>query len=399
MLAFDDEGMKLISKNAESEDSFFGEMHRIQKSVLGPETASLEKLNSENRRLLMGYLNELRGQETVDLYAWLRHLFTKANTTACFGQLNPFEKYPDLEQVFWDWEGNVKILLLGLPKFLAPGQYSVAVKSRQTLVDAFLEYADKGGPDSPSTSAFVRELYNLGIKRSLSHENSGRAMIGSVLAILANTIPTSFWLLAYIFSEPTLLAAVRGEIEPIMCSSNSGNEGRRKLLGFDLTQARDRCPLFVSCYEEVLRLSAGIVQMRHTVQETLLNNGRYLLTKECSIHMPTPFIHNDPASWGANAADFKADRFLKSKVTREQSAAFRPFGGGNALCPGRFFAFNEIVTFVGTMVLGFDVMPMGGTWKLPGMDRSKMPLSSLKPVVDIEVAVSRRVGYEDIDFQ
>jgi cytochrome P450 len=34
--------------------------------------------------------------------------------------------------------------------------------------------------------------------------------------------------------------------------------------------------------------------------------------------------------------------------------AVRPFGGGNTLCPGRFFASNEIMAFVATVMLTFD---------------------------------------------
>jgi cytochrome P450 len=119
--------------------------------------------------------------------------------------------------------------------------------------------------------------------------------------------------------------------------------------------------------------------------------------------MPTAFIHEDPASWGADAADFRPDRFLKTKSTREEqtkrATAFRPFGGGNTLCPGRHFAFNEIITFVGTMVMGFDLAPIGGIWKLPEKDRSRMPMSSLKPATDIGLVVSRRKGFEDVRFR
>jgi hypothetical protein len=393
MLGFDDDGMKLISHKSETEDGFFGEMHRIQKASLGLGTASLEQLNKGVREQLIGFLNHVPDQQTVYLYAWLRRLFTKANTTACFGPLNPFDKYPELEDTFWyvpsrttyiparltpcrDWEENVKILLLGLPKILAPRSYTTAHKTRQKLVDAFLEYLDEGGCDG--SASFIKDLYELGARRGLSNENSARALIGSVLAIISNTIPTSFWLLAYVYSRPTLLTAVREEIARTMYRKDSDEVN--KVLSLDAAQARDRCPLFVSSY-----------------------NDKYLLTKGCSIQMPTAFIHEDPASWGADAADFRPDRFLKTKSTREEqtkrATAFRPFGGGNTLCPGRHFAFNEIITFVGTMVMGFDLAPIGGIWKLPEKDRSRMPMSSLKPATDIGLVVSRRKGFEDVRFR
>ena len=299
-----------------------------------------------------------------------------------------------------DWEENVKVLLLGLPKLLVPTSYSTAYKTRQTLVDAFLEYLDEYG--SEDAASFIKDLCNLGKRRGLSNENSARALIGSVLAIISSPIPTTFWLLAYIFSQPSLLTAVREELACTMRYNDGNDKNNVKRVSIDTSQSRDRCPLFVSAYEEVLRLTAGIATIRYTVEDTLVNN-EYLLAKDCSIQMPTAFIHVDPASWGPDAQDFKADRFLKSKLTREEqanrAAAFRPFGGGNTLCPGRHFAFEEVITFVGTLLMGFDISPVGGKWRLPEKDKSRMPLSSLKPLTDIEVTMSRRRGFESVLFE
>ena len=301
---------------------------------------------------------------------------------------------------FRAWEENVKVLLLGLPKLLVPRSYSIAHRTRQTLVDAFLEYLDDSG--SEDAASFIKDLCDLGKRRGLSDENSARALIGSVLAIISSPIPTTFWLLAYIFSQPSLLAAVREEVERNLRNDDRNDKNAVKVISIDTSQSRDRCPLFVSAYEEVLRLTAGIATTRYTIEDTLVNN-EYLLRKGCSIQMPTAFIHVDPASWGPDALDFKADRFLKSKLSREEqanrAAAFRPFGGGTTLCPGRHFAFEEVITFVGTIVMGFDISPVGGMWKLPEKDKSRMPLSSLKPLTDIEVTVSRRKGFENVLFE
>ena len=150
-------------------------------------------------------------------------------------------------------------------------------------------------------------------------------------------------------------------------------------------------------------MTSGIATVRYTNEDTLIQD-RWLLKKGAQVQMPTAFIHGDPATWGADAEVFDHTRFLKTKVlTKEQkarrAAAFRPFGGGNTLCPGRHFASYEVLTFVGSILLGFDMTSTTESFNIPHMDRSKLPLTSLKPAGDIKVNLTRRSGWEKAEFK
>jgi cytochrome P450 len=294
------------------------------------------------------------------------------------------------------WEANIKVLLLGVPWFLSPKKHSTAQRTRKELVDAFLTYLNDDGLDT--ACSFIKELSGLGIRRGLSNENNARALLGSILAIVGNTIPTTFWLLISIFSRPDLLKEIRSELEATLEDPSS-----RKGVSLDYTTIRERCPIFMSTYDEVLRMTSGIATVRYTNEDTLIQD-RWLLKKGAQVQMPTAFIHADPTTWGADADVFDHTRFLKTKIlTKEQktrrSAAFRPFGGGNTLCPGRHFASYEVLTFVGSILLGFDVTPTTETFEIPQMDRSKLPLTSLKPAGDIKVNLARRSGWEKAEFK
>lgn len=247
--------------------------------------------------------------------------------------------------------------------------------------------------------SFVYELCQLSIRRGLSNENTARALVGSILAIVGNTIPTTFWILAHIYSDPSLLAEIRRELEATLSCLPCE---KPTTVQIDTALIRERCPLFISTYEEVLRMTAGISTVRFTTADTLVND-RWLLEKGSTVQMPTAFIHADPNTWGADADSFRPERFLntKSLPKSEQSkraAAFRPFGGGTTLCPGRHFAYAEVISFACSILLGMEMTLAGGVWKLPKKDKSKMPLTSLKPVTDIQVKMSRRAGWENVLF-
>lgn len=294
------------------------------------------------------------------------------------------------------WEANIKVLLLGVPWFLSPKRCSAAQRSRKELIDAFLKYLNDDGLNS--ACSFIKELSGLGIRRGLSTENNARALIGSILAIVGNTIPTTFWLLISIYTRPALLADVRTELEATL-----ENPATRTEVSLDITALREHCPVFMSVYDEVLRMSSGITTVRYTNEDTIIQD-RWLLKKGAQVQMPTAFIHADPATWGADANIFDNTRFLNSKIlTKEQrarrTAAFRPFGGGNTLCPGRHFASYEVLTFAASILLGFDMNPTADAFVVPKMDRSKLPLTSLKPAGDIEVRLTRRPGWENVAFK
>ena len=73
-----------------------------------------------------------------------------------------------------------------------------------------------------------------------------------------------------------------------------------------------------------------------------------------------------------------------------------PFGGGKHLCPGRHFAFAEVMSFVATIVYGFDVRMAdeNADFKAPKMALQKLGTRVRKPVNDIDALIKPRLGFE-----
>jgi cholesterol 7alpha-monooxygenase len=75
-----------------------------------------------------------------------------------------------------------------------------------------------------------------------------------------------------------------------------------------------------------------------------------------------PVVHLDPDIY-PEPTEFRFDRFLpengrKRKFFKNGERVhfhMLPFGGGESLCPGRFFAINEFKIAVATLLLWFDI--------------------------------------------
>ena len=139
--------------------------------------------------------------------------------------------------------------------------------------------------------------------------------------------------------------------------------------------------------------------VRQVMQDTMLN-GRWLLKKDAMVHMSNYMIHRDVSLWGPDADVFNPRRFMKdgssnaTSTKRTNPVAFRAFGGGTTLCPGRHFATNEVLAFATMFIAQYDLRPVDGEWYFPTSENTNVATVILEPDQDIVVEVSDRRGYE-----
>ncbi|KAL2129230.1 hypothetical protein VTI74DRAFT_8059 [Chaetomium olivicolor] len=412
-------------------------LHAIPASFKG---ASIERLNETALAGLAAQLTTLAAPagdekttaaaEVPNTWLWLRGLLTSATGKALYGaEHNPFATatHPRVEPALWDLESNLLKLTLNLPAALA----SAGHRARETLVQALAPYYAARHDEDPSASDFVRfraaELRAAGIPA----EDIAHVEIMLPFAALANTVPLLFWLFCFVFSRQELVARLRGEVETLVATTsiNStakrdgdiGDQGsnNRKVVTLRVAASviEERCPLLMSCYRETLRRTVHQVSTRTAMQDTVLSDrsGReYLLKAGSVVQMAIGASHAVEDYWGDDVDEFRPERFLRRAAgdgggddgpgsPRAMRAAFQPFGGGTHLCPGRHFAFTEMMAVMATLLLGFEVQPLEGTeWKLPAFATRSVIDAVTKPARRGEgfgVRITRREGWEGVQWK
>ncbi|PVH98078.1 cytochrome P450 [Periconia macrospinosa] len=337
----------------------------------------LDAMNRLAVRQVSQILNNLatKQHQTLKLYDWVRKEISRATTDAVYGPENPF-KQPGILEAFGAFEPGIVTLLLGLPSMFA----KESVQGREIFVKAFMTYFGNGHHEKGSE--LVRSRFKHSADYNVSIEDTARFELGGSVAILTNTIPSAFWVLWHIVSDPEILEECRSELQSL-CKIDD------KSVTIDITDVKASCPLLLSTLQEVLRFHGTGISVR-IVQEDHLLDGKYLLKKGGTLMIPGPIQHSEPQVYGDSVDEFNHKRFIRTSGKRLNPIGFRGFGGGSTLCPGRHFASTEIIAFAALMVLRFDIQPKSSTWVRPTTKRAGMQATVPPPDDDIDVIITPR---------
>ncbi|VUC35731.1 unnamed protein product [Clonostachys rosea] len=336
----------------------------------------LDSINGDASNFLAKSLADCSagGPKRVELFAFVRRQLFLATTEAIYGPKNPLRD-PGLEQAWYDFEiGIMAHMLNAWPSLLARKSLHAREK---LLIPAFEKYFAANSHLEGSLLAQCRYNHNTG--HGLRGRDLAATEVGQMVASLTNTLPSAFWLVYRIFSDSVVLNECRAEVEKLVKIEN----GQRTV---DLAQVRLSCPTLLSTWQETLRYEHIGIAARVVMKDVMLDNT-YLLKKGATVMTAAPVQHSDPSLWGSTVGEFDHRRFIpRPGVKRTSPAAFRSFGGGTVLCPGRHFASTEAMVLVALMLLRFDVKPATaiGNWEEP---RKNFPMTSSIPTPKDEVWV------------
>uniref|UniRef100_A0A3Q4BB44 Uncharacterized protein n=1 Tax=Mola mola TaxID=94237 RepID=A0A3Q4BB44_MOLML len=230
-----------------------------------------------------------------------------------------------------------------------------------------------------------------GMKESMIN----RHMFVLLWASQGNTGPSSFWLLLFLMKHPEALKAVKEEIDKVV--KESGQEVQQGGPLLNLTREMlMKTPILDSAVEETLRLTVAPLLTRAVLQDMTIKmaDGRQYFIRQgdrvavfpySAVHID-PEIHPDPHS-------FKYDRFLnpdRTKKTDFYKAGNKvkyytmPWGAGVSMCPGRFFATNELKQFVFLMLVYFEFELKNPDENIPGIDFRRWGFGTMQPDRDVQ---------------
>ncbi|KAI0439828.1 cytochrome P450 [Xylaria telfairii] len=331
--------------------------------AMGP-GPSLDLMNKRAVEVMVAGMREFRqkGATVIHFWDWTRHEILMATTDAIYGPQNPYRD-PGIEAAWNVFEPSYMTFALAPFKaFLAPNIF----RAREKLANAFLSYLQNDG--HKLASPFIKEVF--------SHGHS--------FAVIGTTAPTTWWLVYQIFSDPVILADVRRELSALVEESDDGR------YSINVATIRTACPILLSTFKETMRHRAIGTSVRMCLEDHLLD-GRYLFKKGSMVIQSQVVHHTAPVVWGEDFATFQHMRFVQAPGRRRPNpVAFRAFGGGHTLCPGRHFSSMEILAFAALMVLQFDIVPVSGKWVEPTWKKTPAVASFQKPDEDIQVELRPR---------
>ncbi|KAK5654464.1 hypothetical protein OQA88_7092 [Cercophora sp. LCS_1] len=288
--------------------------------------------------------------------------------TATLGGTRILEKHPEVVRMTFDFDAVISRLVWGLPKWMDRG----AQRTRDALLQICQDHycgldlhAGEGEGDKDWDeafgSSFAKEFVRWGKEDGQLTDRmiGGGVMSMVMLGTNGNTTPAAEWSMLELMQDRVLLAEVRKEIATAW-------RGR----DFDV-QKLLALPLLQSVYFEIMRLHMSMPVTRLLLDT--LNLGGHVLEKGAILQASTDICHHDEELWGVPghpASEFRPQRHIeyvettdadgKVSLTPTFSVAGKqhswfPYGGGLSMCPGRFFAKQEIMLTIAILAHNFDM--------------------------------------------
>ncbi|KAL3421935.1 25-hydroxycholesterol 7-alpha-hydroxylase 1 [Phlyctema vagabunda] len=333
---------------------------------------ALDALNSTSFEVFDKALQQLDGPTTVHMFKWIGDQIMRATTDAVYGPLNPMKDAQNLEAWYKYHPALMFMILDILPQSIF---FSKAVQAREHLIKSFANYYADGS--YKQGSAYIQQFVGHCIDQKIPEDDIPRFLLGTLFNNVANTIPSAFWVLYRIFSDPVILEECRHEVSQAVQHDT-----------IDLSFVLNSCPTLLSTYHEVFRYHGMANSVRVVSEDHMLDN-KYLLKKGGLIMMSARAQHSNPTVWGEDVNKFYHKRFIQQQSAGRR-IAFRGFGGGVTLCPGRHFATSEILLLATLLLLRFDVRPKNSPWVLPSTAKSSQAEAMEQPDDDIEIELIPR---------
>ncbi|MCJ1245722.1 hypothetical protein MMC30_002926 [Trapelia coarctata] len=316
---------------------------------------------------------------------------------------------PTFVQEFWQYHYHISPLGRGYPRWL----YSKAYKCRDVCRESVKQWHKfirshlhdpLSGPGhwSPYYGADVMR-FRQDMRSKIPEYDADAAAaddLGFIWASNGNSITASFWMIAEIIKDPTLLSKVRVIADNCRIPSPFGK------LNFDFETLFNH-PLLQSIYAETLRLRVASFILRVPDHQTVTLKG-WIIPNDAPLMVSSYHAQMNKEIWSTTAhpaTEFWAERFLvypvrspEKKLTTSapkfslegRTDHWLPFGGGHRMCSGRYFAKQEMIAGTAIMLSTFDIELLNKGGKVPGCRAEGFGFGTLSPDGETPVRMRRR---------
>lgn len=371
-----------------------GAIHDVMYSML-PSGPSLEKLSQAVLDRIAENLRHVpHEKKEFGLYDLCKTIMGRSTISALYGKGTSLD-HASFIPAYWDFDdGLLEILLSPFPSITHKHPYS----AREHMVHLLLKYFESN--QDSQASEMMRSRFAIYRKHGYSIDGLARTELSFIVGALSNSTITAFWFLSHILSDASIVSELRAEIAAAIT-----RDGDQCTVDVAVLRSTASCPLLNSIFRETLRLTSTTTGSRQVLADTMISD-RYLLKKGAYISVEGSVLHYKDSIWGPDSGEFNARRFCGSRAgTRADgkeihSAAWRAFGGGDVLCPGRNLALNEILGMAVPLLLSFDFTGAhGGAIETPPVKDEVMPVGVLRPSHDVCVRFSKRPEWSEVEWK
>lgn len=178
-------------------------------------------------------------------------------------------------------------------------------------------------------------------------------------ALQTNSLNVIFWTVVHIISSEHYKKKVLQELDCVVGSDTVTNEKLKQLV------------FLKQCVMEAIRLHSPGMIIRKVVKDFNYKGSVIQAGNDLCI---SPFLTHHNSSIYSDPYKFKPERFSTSISEHSKLRyGFIPFGAGTYKCPGQYYAFVEILSFLATFFQTFDLrasqpkIPPYHEWKIVGI--------------------------------
>lgn len=300
------------------------------------------------------------------------------------------------------------VLVAGLEALFGDGFYTPELRSAYKLIDRMFPLLAVGVPGRAipgvraaqnylgdaliSSRANRSEVLNVRVeiakKLGLGPRETGMVNSPIIWASQANTIATAFWTVLLVLRDPHARAQIAQELAEV-----GGGGG---VLSYEMLRKMVKLDSAINEATRLMSLPLSIREATKDMELPLASGGRLLIRKGEQLSPYPRMTHMDPDIY-EDPHVFKFDRYLATKGPKHfykngqrVSFALLPFGAGESMCPGRFFARNEFKIVVATLLSAFDVELQSAV--VPELMVSRVGLGVPPPVKDVPFRIRKKRG-------
>jgi hypothetical protein len=331
----------------------------------------------KNEKMILESNGTISNWISTGLLKFSYRMIFQPSIIALFGEINP----SSLENDFRLFDDNFHHFSAALPHWVYSWFFSEELKARSRLNSSWLMNQH---PLHESEYVQTRKACMLSNSNWLSEKDCGSLLTAFLWGSLGNTIPAVFWCLYYVLRDEKAVETIRQEIDTYLPIISLDNDADNETIEVWTPEQLNSCVYLESAVNEMLRLAGASLITRKCSRETqiVLHDGRTLTVKPNETVAWFAAITHRDANIFPDPNKFIFNRFVDKNA--ETIPGFVPFGGGKSMCPGRFFAKNEIKICV-AIVLRYMEYKFVDTETIPIQKPQRVGFGVAPPSQDIPI--------------